>query len=127
MSVDVWHIRSDLSVTQLPLEAAYQRKRGSTGKSVPSLASCFDTTYHPRTDAVGTAGFQPAPPGIAALTRHNLRHSCAGLLLASGENATVVFAQLVHRSVVLSLDVYCQTCKSTRPTVLKAFCSPSST
>lgn len=35
-----------------------------------------------------------------------MRHSCASLLLAAGENITVVSERLGHASASLTLDVY---------------------
>jgi integrase len=37
---------------------------------------------------------------------YNLRHTCATLLLASGENVKVVSERLGHASAALTLDVY---------------------
>jgi integrase len=37
---------------------------------------------------------------------YDLRHSCATLLLAVGENPKVVSERLGHASVVLTLDTY---------------------
>lgn len=37
---------------------------------------------------------------------YDLRHTCATLLLASGENPKVVSERLGHSSVVMTLDVY---------------------
>jgi integrase len=44
--------------------------------------------------------------GIQALRPYDLRHSCATLLLASGENPKVVSERLGHSSVALTSDVY---------------------
>jgi len=38
---------------------------------------------------------------------YSLRHTCATLLLASGENAKVVAERLGHSSVKTTLDTYC--------------------
>jgi integrase len=43
---------------------------------------------------------------VQALRPYDLRHSCATLLLSSGENAKVVSERLGHASVALTLDVY---------------------
>jgi integrase len=37
---------------------------------------------------------------------YDLRHSCATLLLAAGENPKVVSERLGHASITLTLDVY---------------------
>jgi integrase len=44
--------------------------------------------------------------GLGALRPYDLRHSCASLLLAAGENVKVVSERLGHASVALTLDVY---------------------
>lgn len=48
--------------------------------------------------------------GIAGLPTsfrlYDLRHSCATLLLAAGENPKVVSERLGHASIVLTLDTY---------------------
>lgn len=44
--------------------------------------------------------------GVANFRPYDLRHSCATLLLASGENAKVVSERLGHATVALTLDVY---------------------
>lgn len=41
-----------------------------------------------------------------SLRLYDLRHSCATLLLAAGENPKVVSERLGHASVALTLDVY---------------------
>jgi len=38
---------------------------------------------------------------------YDLRHTCATLLLATGENPKVVSERLGHASITLTLDVYC--------------------
>lgn len=53
--------------------------------------------------------FQPVleRSGIAKKIRlYDLRHTCATLLLAAGENPKVVSERLGHASIVLTLDVY---------------------
>ena len=47
-----------------------------------------------------------ASAGLVGLRPYDLRHSCATLLLASGENAKVVSERLGHASVAFTLDVY---------------------
>lgn len=44
--------------------------------------------------------------GLGSLRPYDLRHSCATLLLAAGENVKVVSERLGHASVALTLDVY---------------------
>lgn len=44
--------------------------------------------------------------GLPHMRPYDLRHSCATLLLASGENAKVVSERLGHAKVALTLDVY---------------------
>jgi integrase len=44
--------------------------------------------------------------GLENIRTYDLRHSCATLLLAAGENPKVVAERLGHSSVVLTLDVY---------------------
>lgn len=44
--------------------------------------------------------------GVAHLRPYDLRHSCATLLLADGENVKVVSERLGHGSVALTLDTY---------------------
>lgn len=41
-----------------------------------------------------------------SLRLYDLRHSCATLLLAAGENPKVVSERLGHASIVLTLDTY---------------------
>ena len=48
---------------------------------------------------VQTAGVPPIRP-------YDLRHTCATLLLAAGENVKVVSERLGHASAALTLDVY---------------------
>lgn len=43
---------------------------------------------------------------LGSLRPYDLRHSCATLLLAAGENVKVVSERLGHASVALTLDVY---------------------
>jgi integrase len=44
--------------------------------------------------------------GLPAMRPYDLRHSCATLLLAAGENVKVVSERLGHASAALTLDVY---------------------
>ena len=44
--------------------------------------------------------------GLAPLRPYDLRHTCATLLLASGEHPKVVAERLGHASTVMTLDVY---------------------
>jgi integrase len=44
--------------------------------------------------------------GLPFIRLYDLRHTCATLLLLSGENPKVVSERLGHASVVLTLDVY---------------------
>ena len=44
--------------------------------------------------------------GVVGLRPYDLRHSCATLLLAAGENIKVVSERLGHTSAVLTLDTY---------------------
>lgn len=44
--------------------------------------------------------------GLEALRPYDLRHTCATLLLASGENVKVVSERLGHSTATLTLDVY---------------------
>jgi integrase len=46
------------------------------------------------------------PDKLKALRLYDLRHSCATLLLAAGENPKVVSERLGHASIVLTLDTY---------------------
>lgn len=46
------------------------------------------------------------PYGLTRLRLYDLRHSCATLLLAGGENPKVVSERLGHASIVLTLDTY---------------------
>ena len=41
-----------------------------------------------------------------AIRLYDLRHSCASLLLAAGENAKVVSERLGHAGVTITLDTY---------------------
>ena len=52
--------------------------------------------------------WRPAPvaAGLEGLRIHDLRHTCATLLLASGEHPKVVAERLGHASTVMTLDVY---------------------
>ena len=43
---------------------------------------------------------------LNTLRLYDLRHSCATLLLAAGENPKVVSERLGHASIVLALDIY---------------------
>jgi len=47
-----------------------------------------------------------AAAGLAPIRPYDLRHSCATLLLAAGENVKVASERLGHSSAVLTLDVY---------------------
>jgi integrase len=47
-----------------------------------------------------------AQAGLNALRPYDLRHTCATLLLAAGENVKVVSERLGHSSSTLTLDVY---------------------
>lgn len=44
--------------------------------------------------------------GLAPLRPYDLRHTCATLLLASGEHPKVVAERLGHSSTVMTMDVY---------------------
>ena len=44
--------------------------------------------------------------GIPPIAPYVLRHTCATLLLAEGENVKVVSERLGHASAALTLDVY---------------------
>ena len=46
------------------------------------------------------------PAGLPDLRLYDLRHTCASLLLAAGENPKVVSERLGHASVTLTLDTY---------------------
>ncbi|HEX8653193.1 MAG TPA: tyrosine-type recombinase/integrase [Pyrinomonadaceae bacterium] len=46
------------------------------------------------------------PKLSASLRLYDLRHLCATLLLAAGENPKVVSERLGHASIVLTLDTY---------------------
>jgi integrase len=46
------------------------------------------------------------PERLNKLRVYDLRHSCATLLLAAGENPKVVSERLGHASIVLTLDIY---------------------
>jgi Phage integrase family len=46
------------------------------------------------------------PEELSKLRVYDLRHSCATLLLAAGENPKVVSERLGHASIVLTLDTY---------------------
>ena len=52
--------------------------------------------------------FKPlvAAAGLPALRLYDLRHTCATLLLAAGENPKVVSERLGHASITLTLDTY---------------------
>ena len=43
---------------------------------------------------------------LSGFRMYDLRHSCATLLLSSGENAKIIQERLGHASVVLTLDTY---------------------
>jgi integrase len=44
--------------------------------------------------------------GLENMRTHDLRHSCATLLLAADKNPKVVSERLGHASIVLTLDTY---------------------
>jgi integrase len=44
--------------------------------------------------------------GLPDIRLYDLRHTCASLLLAAGENPKVVSERLGHASVTLTLDTY---------------------
>jgi integrase len=54
--------------------------------------------YHERT-VIGTAR-------LGALRLHDLRHSCASLLIASGQPLKVVSERLGHSNIGITADVY---------------------
>ncbi len=55
-----------------------------------------------------TQDFKPLlrDAGLPAIRLYDLRHTCATLLLAAGENPKVVSERLGHASIVLTLDTY---------------------
>jgi integrase len=55
--------------------------------------------------------FKPAvkaalPPAKHGVRFHDLRHSCAAILIAAGEHPKVIQAQLGHQSITMTLDRY---------------------
>jgi len=44
--------------------------------------------------------------GFKNIRLYDLRHTCATLLLAAGENPKMVFERLGHESITLTLDTY---------------------
>ena len=55
--------------------------------------------------AAGTAA-KLNPPGVKKVAPHDLRHSCAGLLLAAGVAPTKVSAILRHADSRITLAIY---------------------
>lgn len=46
------------------------------------------------------------PAGLGHLRLHDLRHSCASILLKAGVNAKVVSERLGHSTIAITLDLY---------------------
>jgi integrase len=44
--------------------------------------------------------------GLAGVTPHELRHTCASLLVSAGANIKAVQRMLGHKSAAMTLDVY---------------------
>ena len=87
----------------------------ATGEGTPhSLRNLTQRHFEPILKRAGTAQENEReadvrelwPERLAHLRLYDLRHSCATLLLAAGENPKVVSERLGHASVVLTLDTY---------------------
>jgi integrase len=53
--------------------------------------------------------FRPALPKVGlpdGVRMHDLRHTCASLLIAEGANVKAVQKQLGHKSATITLDTY---------------------
>ena len=69
----------------------------------PNTASGFEDAHN-----LVRRGFDPAlrRAGLRRIRFHDLRHTCASLLLAAGVGIKHVQAQLGHASAKMTLDVY---------------------
>ena len=59
-------------------------------------------------EILGPDHFKPTlnRAGLPDMRVYDLRHSCASILLAAGENVKVISERLGHASIALTLDVY---------------------
>jgi integrase len=76
---------------------------GCLGLVFPTSTGTFERHYN-----LLRRGFFPAlrRAGLRKIRFHDLRHTCASLLLASGVNVKQVQSQLGHASVQITLDIY---------------------
>lgn len=90
--------------------AAQNRDRLAAGASWMNLDLVFATRTGLPLDyrAVVQRHFKPLleRAGLPAIRPYDLRHSCATLLLGTGENVKVVSERLGHASVTITLDNY---------------------
>jgi integrase len=68
--------------------------------------------FRPTVDLLVARGKDPLnrkpafPEHLEGLTFHSLRHSCASMLIAAGENPVAISKQLGHRKVSTTMDIY---------------------
>jgi len=62
--------------------------------------------WYRRTYKPGVVGLWPVEHGLHGLRAHDLRHTCASILVAGGANVKLVSKRLGHASVEITLDRY---------------------
>jgi integrase-like protein len=89
------------------------RHHAILGQPVPSASVCTVSTNRRRTALLRSGNFRrrffdPAAmaAGLDDLRPHDLRHTAASLLVASGANVKAVQRMLGHASAAMTLDVY---------------------
>ena len=96
-------LTSTLLVVLKKLKIACPQPPHGIGLVFPNTRGGFEHHYN-----LLRRGFFPAlrRAGLRRIRFHDLRHTCASLLLASGANIKQVQTQLGHASVNITLDVY---------------------
>lgn len=108
--------RRVIPLSDQPIEALQQHRRSQVawrlklGTAYQDQELIFANETGGFADAHNITGrhFKPIllRSGLPALRLYDLRHSCATLLLASGEHPKVVQERLGHASIALTLDTY---------------------
>jgi integrase len=89
--------RDSLVFTSARGPRSHERQQAFTGS--PLRASGFNKPWKRTVPKV-------LPPELHGLRFHDLRHTCAALMIANGEEPLTISRQLGHASISITMDVY---------------------